>query len=202
MGATVTVRRGVLVCLGLVLIGTTPAYAGLSQSHLARLLRNKIEDVQDLAANPAVIDAVREHNARGQSLEEIKQLDKAWLATKEVTPFKKALQQNEPGSYFKTLVDFNQSIYSEIFLTDQNGATVAAYPPTTDYWQGDEKKWSKAFNAGKGKLYIGSVEFDESSQVNSVQISVPILFDEKTIGVLVVGVKLSYLQAKYLHLNE
>lgn len=196
--------RVVYACLGLglVVVGATPTYATLSQARLARLLRNKVEDVRELAANPTLIDAVHKHNAKGQSLEEIKQLDKAWMATKEMTPRKKALQQNELGHYFQTLVDFNRSIYSEMFLTDRNGATVAAYPPTTDYWQGDEKKWSEAFNAGEGKVYIGSVEFDESSQVNSVQISVPVVTDGKTIGVLIVGVKLSYIQAKYLRLGK
>ncbi len=192
--------RIAIVCLGLGLlaVGATSVDAGFSQPHLARLLRNKVEDIRELAANDAVIRAVREHNAIGQSLPEIKQLDEAWIAAKGMTPLKKSLQENAVGAYFRTLVDFNRSIYSELFLTDRNGATVAAYPATTDYWQGDEKKWSEAFNGGSGKVYIGPVGFDQSSQVNSVQISVPVTADAKTIGVLVVGVKLSYLQAKYL----
>ena len=193
--------KGALVAigLGLVSLAALPVHAGFSQAHLARLLRNKVEDIRELAANAAVVRTVQEHNAKAQSLEEIKRLDEAWVATAELTPFKKSLQDNEVGRYFKTLVDFNRSIYSELFLTDRNGATLAAYPATTDYWQGDEKKWSEAFNGGSGEVYIGPVAFDESSHVNSVQISVPVVGAEnKAIGVLVVGVKLSYLQAKYL----
>ena len=102
------------------------------------------------------------------------------------------------GRYFKSMVDFNQSIYSEMFLTDRQGATVAEYPATTDYWQGDEAKWKEAFNKGLGKVHIGPVEFDESTQVDSVQISVPVMADGEAIGVLVVGIKLTYLQALYV----
>ncbi len=200
---TIAVRgswgRIVLACWGSVLLSAAPVYAAFSQAHLARLLRNKVEDVRELAANPKVIRAVCEHNAKGQSLDAIKKIDKDWLAAKGLSPLKKSLQENKVGQYFKTFVEFNESIYSEIFLTDNQGATVATYPATTDYWQGDETKWTEAFNAGEGKVYIGAVEFDESSQVNSVQISVPVLVEAKTIGVLVVGVKLSYLQAKYLY---
>ena len=57
---------------------------------------------------------------------------------------------------------------------------------------------TKVFPHGLGKVYIGPVEFDESTQVDSVQICVPLMADGEAIGVLVVGVKLTYLQARYL----
>lgn len=173
------------------------ARAEFSQGYLAKLLRNKIESAQDLAANEAVMRAVLRQNERNASLEEIGEIDKEWTSTKEFTPFKESLQENEIGRFFKTLVTFEHATYSEIILTDRQGANVATYPTTTDYWQGDERKWIEAFEDG-GKVYIGPVTFDESTEMDSVQVSVPVMADGKPIGVLIVGIKLTWLQGKYL----
>ena len=89
-------------------------------------------------------------------------------------------------------------MYSEAFLTDAQGANVAAYPATSDYWQGDEEKFTASFNGGQGKVFIGPIEMDESTQTNAVQISVPMEYNDETIGVLVIGVKVSVLEAEKL----
>jgi len=96
----------------------------------------------------------------------------------------------------KRKVTNNESIYNEIFLTDNQGANVAVYPATSDYWQGDETKWSEPFNSGK--VYVGQVEFDESTNTNAVQISVPVIDNGKTIGVLILGIKLSFIETNSL----
>ncbi len=98
---------------------------------LKRLLRNKIESVQELAANEWVVRAVRGQNERAVPLDRIKEIDAEWVRAKGVTPFKRSLQENEVGRYFKSMVDFNQSIHREVFLAHRQGATVEAYPATT-----------------------------------------------------------------------
>ena len=40
-----------------------------------------------------------------------------------------------------------------------------------------------------GKVFVGQFYFDESTQAHSVQISVPVKDNEKTIGVLVLGIR-------------
>lgn len=45
---------------------------------------------------------------------------------------------------------------------------------------------------GDGKVFIGQLDFDESTQAYSVQISVPVKDNEKTIGVLVLGIRNRY----------
>jgi hypothetical protein len=83
-----------------------------------------------------------------------------------------------------------------VFLTDNKGANVAAYPPTSDYWQGDEEKFTLSFNDGDGQVFIGPLEFDDSTKKTQVQISAPIREDNETIGVLVLGVSVDYLMTK------
>lgn len=162
---------------------------------LQALLKVKIRAVKRLAANRVVIDAVRNQNGKGATLDEIKRVDKEWRATKELTAFKKSLQTNPAGSYLKKHVQRNAT-YGEAFLTDNKGANVAAYPATSDYWQGDEEKFTASYNSGSGKVFVGPIEFDDSSKTHAAQISVPVMDGRKTIGVLIVGVKLDYIAWK------
>ena len=187
-----------IVAVTFVFSAPLPAHAELSQARLQRLLRHRIQAAENLAESDRVVADVRRQNDRKVPLAEIKRLDAQWAASKELTPLKKSVLENEVARHFRSLVTFDESIYSEIFLTDRQGATIAAYPLTSDYWQGDEEKWSNAFAGGKGTVYVGPVMYDESSKTDAVQISVPVFDGEKAIGVLVVGIKLSYIQAHYL----
>lgn len=188
------------VWLALLAVFAVPAAAqqkGLEipPEDLEQILKVKIRAVQRLAANKVIIDAVKQQNAKRMPLDEIKKLDKEWGSTKELTSFKRSLQENPAGQYLRKHVTRNPT-YGEAFLTDNQGANVAAFPATSDYWQGDEEKWAASYSKGQGKVYIGPVEYDDSSKTHQAQVSVPVFDGDKTIGVLVVGVKLDYIAWK------
>lgn len=167
----------------------------ISESELQDLLRVKVRTVQHMALNPLLVRAVRQQNASGLTPEEINRRDKAWRSTEELTPFKLSLQTSPAGEFLKQQVQRSSS-FNEAFLTDDQGANVAAYPATSDYWQGDEAKWIESFNGGNGRIFIGDLELDESTNTVAAQISAPVLDRGETIGVLVVGVTINYLQTR------
>ncbi len=167
----------------------------LSQEELKQLLKTKIRSVQHMALNPTVIRATRRQNSESLTLDLIKQRDKEWKSTEELTHFKRALQENDAGRFLKRVIGINKS-FNEAFVTDNQGANVAAFPATSDYWQGDEEKWTASFNDGTGQIFMGPLEYDESTKTYAVQISAPLYDRGTTIGVLVVGVTLDYLKAK------
>lgn len=184
----------------LTLLLLLPAFAwsqqpSISDAEKEKLLQVKIRTVQQLSFNPVLIEAVREQNAQKLSMDTIRQRDTEWTATKDPTPFKRSLQNSRAGKLLGRYVTGNGFI-TEAFLTDSQGANIAVYPSTSDYWQGDEDKWSRAFNNGHGQIYIGPIEVDSSTNIASVQISAPILDKESTIGVLIVGIRFDYLKAK------
>lgn len=187
------VTRGLLLLL--VVAFSVPATAqefAFSPEQLEVVLATKIRAVKRLAANPAVVDAVKAQNAEDTNIEQIKQVDREWRSTKALTAFKRSLQRNPAGKFLRRHVRRNPT-YGEAFLTDKRGANVAAYPATSDYWQGDETKFTASYDDGKGKVFIGDVEYDESSQTHAAQVSVPVTDQGKAIGVLVVGVQLDYI---------
>ena len=193
-----SVLRGAAVILGLGFTWSLPAHgevAPIAEDELNALLAVKVRAVRHMALNPTVLRAVRKQNAIGMAPEEIARRDEAWRATKEVTEFKRSLLENSAGRFLRSHVERNSSV-NEAFLTDGQGANVAAFPPTSDYFQGDEAKWSESFNGGNGRVWIGPVERDESTNVTAVQISAPVLHNGTTIGVLVVGVTLDYVSSR------
>ena len=71
---------------------------------------------------------------------------------------------------------------------DNQGANVAMTDKTSDYWQGDEAKFQKAFNGGAGAVFIDAVKFDESAQAYLVQVSVPVMDGDQAIGAITMGI--------------
>ncbi|HEY5740801.1 MAG TPA: PDC sensor domain-containing protein [Gammaproteobacteria bacterium] len=159
------------------------------QQQLQELLgNNNIRWARHMGFNPQIVRAVETQNAVELTLDEIKRRDQEWRQADPASSMLiQEVTQNEVARYFRRRVEDNPSIF-EVFLTDNQGANVAAYPPTSDYWQGDEEKFSNAWNGGQGQLFIGPPEFDESTNKTQIQISTPVISGYQTVGVLVMGV--------------
>ena len=73
----------------------------------------------------------------------------------------------------------------EVFVTDRYGAIVATSNRTSDYYQADENWWVQAYSDSAGATYIGSPEYDESSQTTAINMAVPVRNDkDEVVGVL------------------
>ena len=168
----------------------------IAQDELEDLLSVKIRFARHMALNPSIVRAVETQNNQQIALAEIKRRDDEWKnAGDNPTDLIREITGNSVARYFQRRVE-NKSAIDEVFLTDNQGANVAAFPPTSDYWQGDEEKWTASYNNGRGVVFIGPLEFDDSTQKTQVQISAPILSQDRTIGVLVLGVSVDYLKTR------
>lgn len=137
--------------------------------------------------DPVIVEAVKAQNARGTSLEKIKEMDKAWMATPGVNDFMKSLMSNACAQKIKS-IRASAPYYAEIFVMDSKGANVCMSDKTSDYWQGDEDKWTRSYNNGAGGSDISDVKFDDSTQAYLVQVSFPVKDGGKVIGAVTVGV--------------
>lgn len=138
-------------------------------------------------SDPIIIAAVKKENARGKTLSQIKTMDEKWKKTPGVAGFMKPLLNSRCGKHLQSIRD-SKPYYSEIFVMDNLGANVAMSDKTSDYWQGDEAKFKKSFNKGKGGVFVDDVEFDDSSQAYLVQVSVPVKDGNKVIGAITFGI--------------
>jgi len=141
------------------------------------------------AADPVIVGAVKEHNAKGP----IPGMDNPkWKTTRRSDDVVKAFQASEAGRLLKSKLDASGGAFSEAFLNGAKGEKVAFVEKTTSYIHAGQAKHDVPF--GTGKPWQGKPEFDESSQTYAVQISVPVMDGGKPIGSLVVGVNLTHLE--------
>jgi hypothetical protein len=173
------------------------ATAALSVPVFAEKAPEKVNTVlaplSKVASSPAVVAAVKAQNAKGLTLDAIKQMDEKWMGTPGVADFMKALMDNECGKYLKQ-AQAEQGYLTEVFVTDSQGANVCQTAKTSDYWQGDEEKFTGAWKGGAGQTLVGDVAFDKSSQAYVSQISVPVKDGGKVIGVAVFSVDVARLK--------
>lgn len=137
--------------------------------------------------DPIIVKAVKAENAKGKTLAQIKEMDRKWKATPGIVDYMKALMDSKPGKYLIN-IQKNTSYYAEIFVMDNQGANVAMTDKTSDYWQGDEAKFTESYKGGLGGVHISEVEFDDSTQAYLVQVSVPVKDGDKAIGAITFGI--------------
>jgi hypothetical protein len=152
----------------------------------ARIVELSQGDFAALGRDPVVVAAVKAQNAQGLTLEKIKEHDARWMAAAGVADFMKVLMDSEAGRHLIAWKAAHPYV-SEVFVTDNLGANVAMTEKTSDYWQGDEKKFTECFKGG-GEIYLGPMTFDESTQTYSIQVSVPVLEGDTLIGTACIGV--------------
>ena len=146
----------------------------------------KIRLMKGYALHPLVVNAVKAQNTEAMPLNKIKAIDAAWIAG-EKEDLVESLQGNSVATFLRKELLAKDPAHTEFFLCDRQGAVVAEYPKTSDYWQGDEEKFTSCFNEGNGITFVGPPEFDESTSTYAVQLSIPVNDGEKTIGVLILG---------------
>ncbi|HQS57986.1 MAG: hypothetical protein B7Y56_06315 [Gallionellales bacterium 35-53-114] len=165
----------------------------LAGTAFAKDVKDIVPEVVQAAANPAVVQAVKEQNAKGLTLAKIQETDKAWSSATEPDAFMKSFTTNAAAKALAS-TEKSKPYLIEFILTDNQGANVAVTALTSDYWQGDEPKFTNAFADGTGKPYIARPQKDKSSGEVISQVSVPVMAGDKAIGTLTVGVRVEKLK--------
>ena len=162
-------------------VGFFPQSAG----NLQRDLNLHAEQVRALANDKMLLDAIRKQNAKKVPLAEIRRLDKSWTDGKE-EQLVHIVTTGACADHLRQIAA--ASGYGEMMVMDDQGALVCSNARTSDYWQGDEEKWSRAFNGGKGATFVDRPRLDESTKTNLAHISVPVMDGGRAIGVITVGI--------------
>jgi hypothetical protein len=145
-------------------------------------------NVATWAADPAIVGAVAEQNAKGP----LSGVDNdSWKALRRTDPVVKGFQSCPAGQFLAAKKSGSKGAVAEAFLSAAQGEKVAFIDKTSKYVHKGSPKFDTPFNTGKA--WQGEPEFDESSQSYLIQISVPVQKDSKSIGVLVVGIDLKAL---------
>ncbi len=175
-----------LMIIGLVLVGIN-GIACASEKAPQKVVDLAHSKLQALGTDPVIVATVKAENAKRKSLGQIKEMDQKWKATPGIADYMQALMDSECGKYIRGIQNA-APYYAELFVMDNQGANVAMTDKTSDYWQGDEAKFKKSYNNGQGAVFVGDVEFDDSTQAYLAQISVPVRDGDTVIGAITIGI--------------
>lgn len=150
-------------------------------------------NIMSWAGSAQVIDVVIAQNTQtsGASEAQILEWDKAWRAQVGQThqPLIGEVMGRDLSMFLSEQVAAPSGRITEIFVMDALGLNVAASDVTSDYWQGDEAKYTKTYGEGAGAVFVDAIEFDESAQSYQGQISIS-LTDPATgevVGAMTIG---------------
>lgn len=157
-------------------------------------MRSYVEaEVMAWASDPILVEAIRAQNARHATLgpAEISQLDSQWQASGGAPshPLVARVLGSPAADFLRQRQVASAGVISEVFVMDSHGLNVAASEATSDYWQGDEAKFTETFGQSPGTMHVGEVEFDESIQGYLGQVSLPIHDPDngRPIGAITIG---------------
>lgn len=174
-----------------------PAIAGVDHRPVVSGLVD--EKLRAEFSAPEVVEAIRAQNAAHAGLSEaqILELDQKWRAEVEAGggPMTSGVLGGALSQRLKAAVAAHGGLIVEVFVMDNLGLNVGQADLTSDYWQGDEDKFSQSYGAGPDAVFVDEVEFDESSQSLLSQVSFTIVdpADGSAIGAVTVGVNVDAL---------
>ena len=148
--------------------------------------------VSYFAHSEGIVEMVKHHNA---TLPDAFYLDSMWPYLAQNDPIVLARTQHKASALMQKWIQ-GISIQGEGLLIGIDGGLVAATEKTSDYWQGDEAPFVNAYNDGKGAVFVSAPIHDDSTDVDEVKVAVPMHDGAEVIGVLIMAVKVSAIEAQ------
>ena len=160
-----------------------------SNSGATELMKAFIKaELLPLSTNSVFVSEVKAQNAKGISINEIKRIDKQWIEAEDELPVHSEILNNVCSRELKKVIRTNSAII-EAFVMDNQGAVVGETNLTSDYWQGDEAKWTDSYRNGSGGVSIGKEKYDKSAGTKLQQVSLPIIDEDgNVIGAVTYGI--------------
>jgi hypothetical protein len=180
----VDMYRLIALLLGIVLIAE--GRAATLDPALQPKLDAKIMQFKAWAAEPVLIAAIKAQNA-GKSAEASAMTQAQWQAATVLDPFVRSLTKNATAELLKSK---RSDDVAEAFVSSADGTKVAFLSKPTNWSHKGKAKHDTPMN---GTLWQGEVEVDESTGLQQIQVSVPVLDGGKAIGSLVVGLSIGKL---------
>lgn len=167
------------------------AVTDYEQLQIKELLGRKIERWKRLPSVEAALIAANKVT-KGLSQQEITARDKKWMQAFADNDYGYSVDLvNQPlSAELREIKKQSQDMITEIIVTDKRGVNVAISDMTSDYWQGDEAKFSQAYGKPAHSIIFGDINYDESTKRFQVHLSVPLYTAKKfePLGVMIFGV--------------
>lgn len=174
MSAIFSLRAALMIAL----LAVPTAFAEALAPDQQAKLDAKVAELKAWSTEPAIVAAVKAHNAKPEHPE---YTNDSWKALTVLDPAVRAFQQNAVATWIKSK---KGEAVTEAFVSGADGAKVAFLSKPSGWTHKGKPKHDKPMT---GKNWQGEIEVDASTGARQVQVSVPVLDGGKAIGSIVVG---------------
>ncbi len=178
----------------LTLTGTAMATSAVANEYAPAMEQYLETSIRSWAQSDVLVAAINAQNAATSGYDQamIDTLDTQWRAEvgQSTTPTITPVLSNAAAEFLRNQVERSEGQITEVFVMDLHGLNVAASSVTSDFWQGDEAKFTQTFGVSPDAYHLGDIELDESSGHYQGQISMTITdpVTGQAIGAMTVGV--------------
>lgn len=150
--------------------------------------------LQKVRKNNDILAAIKQQNMNNKNkpVNQLKQIDEQWQLAFKVNnlSFTKTVVNQTISRLLGQFATSSKDLLAEIIIMDERGYNVAVADMTSDYWQGDEEKFTQVFNKSEQTIYFDKIKYDASSRRFQVQVSATFLDPgtKKSIGAITLGV--------------
>jgi len=179
------------IILGLLILGWANSTLSVSRADaldpaMQAKVDAQIKSIQTWASDPAILSAVKAQNASLPADYSAMTQDK-WKDLTKLDPFVRGFDKNPAGEFLKGK---KGGAVIRLFLSDAAGIKVAFTTKTLSWSHKGDPKHEQPM---AGKIWQGPVESDKATGLDQIQVSVPVLDGDKSIGSLVAGLSVSQL---------
>ncbi len=142
----------------------------------------------------AITEQIAENRADKSQDDNKRQQDARWIEARKnksqtETLFMKFILGNDLSKKLNNLKQNSNGKISEVFVFDNRGYILGLSQITSDYWQGDEEKYSRVFEDNE-PMNFSRIQFDSSTRKFQVSVTMPV-FDPDT-GEKVAGITFGF----------
>lgn len=166
--------------------------------HVAPVISFINANVRSWISDPVIVHALKAQNAANNHLTktDIEALDLEWVneTNRSARPMIDKAMATPLSHFLKEKEEEASGAITEVIVMDAKGLNAGQSSVTSDYWQGDEDKFTKSFEKGPGAVFVDAARKDESTQMLQSQVSMTIVDEnDRPIGAITIGVNLDQL---------
>jgi hypothetical protein len=164
----------------------------------AQFVRDRVADVNMLAAEPALIESLSSAARKAGNQSGVTPADVTANKPANVSAGSKGILGSNASELLRHRRELDPRFLA-IVATDQDGTITAASQKQTRASFAQEPDWQAAYNNGKGAVKIGNILFDEFTKSYYVNMYAPVFDPASTrcIGVLSAAVNISTLLSRF-----
>ncbi len=176
------------VLLLLAVFVAMPSPALPSQGRIGEVVQKSLPLLERLAAEKSVIQDILVRNATPLPPTEVQKIQREWTEIG-ISDLERPYLHNGSSEEMRRYEPWIP-VMLKCFVLDCRGNVVGTAPQCNDFVHGTMDKFLKCYNRGRGRVYLSPAGLDVSTKIYSIQVSVPVFCEGRTIGVLVATLSL------------